>query len=277
MINLIKLPKLLQFIRRFDFSKKLGVLEKIYGNQLQRLGQGWVTCSNGVIWKLNLEDPCHRWIIYGKYEGGAGIDFALDKLKNGGIYIESGANIGQWLLFIANMKNVKSLAFEPVSSERNWLDQCVNKQRGWDVSILPFGLGSKEGYLEIQQDGPRSTLKLDWYQGKNFGREKVEIRRLENVLEDIGVEKITFWKLDVEGAELEAIKGVEKLLANKKIEYIYFECHPDNYTAVSQLLGKYNYCVYDLVKGNLLLKSEKKILKTENLVAALRNDYDQLS
>ena len=124
-MNSIKLPATLNFIRRFEFPKKLGILERIYGRNLDSIGAGWVICSNGIVWKLDLKDPCHRWIVYGKYEGGAGIDLAMEKLKNGGVYIDSGANIGQWLLYIANLKGVKTIAFEPVKSERNWLAKCV--------------------------------------------------------------------------------------------------------------------------------------------------------
>lgn len=270
MKDLLELPKSLRQVRRLEFPRKLGILEKLYGKSLEKLGKGWVRCSNNVVWKLNLVDPCHRWIVYGKYEGGDGIDFARTKLENGGVYLDSGANIGQWLLFIASMGNVNSLAFEPVSTERAWLDECLKAQEGWNVSILPFGLGSAAKEIEIQMDGPRSTLNLDWYQGKNFQREKIQLRRLEEVLNELGVEKVNFWKLDVEGAELEALHGAVSLLSSKNIDYIYFECHPDNYIDIRELLNKYDYGIYDLVKGNLVTKKEEKIFATQDLIAAVK-------
>ena len=124
----IKIPLSLNVIRKYDFPKKLGLLEILFGKTLKMFGVAWVSCSNGIVWKLNLEDPCHRWIVYGKYEGGQGIDLAKDKLRNGGVYVDSGANIGQWVLYLSDLKNVKTLAFEPVKSERKWLTKCVGVQ-----------------------------------------------------------------------------------------------------------------------------------------------------
>jgi len=72
----------------------LGFLELLFGSTLASKGAGWVNCSNGVIWKLDLTELAHRWIVYGDYEGGVGLSFAKDSLKNGGIFVDSGSNIG---------------------------------------------------------------------------------------------------------------------------------------------------------------------------------------
>ena len=243
------------------------MLDKLYGKTLSVLGEGWVICSNGVVWKLNLADPCHRWIVYGKYEGGSGIDLAREKLKDGGVYIDSGANIGQWLLYIAHLNGVKTIAFEPTTSERNLLSQCTKLHNDWDVTILPLGLGSTTTSMQIQKDGPRSTTNLDWYKDKDLERETIEIRRLDAVLSDMAEKRVTFWKLDVEGAELEALKGSEQYLREQKIENIYFECHPSNYKEIVKLLEHFNYAIFDLIDGQLIPKVAKEILATEDLVA----------
>lgn len=269
----IKIPFILNFIRKYEFPKKLGLLEFLYGKKLSHHGNAWVECSNGIPWKLNLEDVCHRWIVYGKYEGGGGIDLARRHLDRGGVYVDSGANIGQWLLYIASQKNIKTIAFEPVESERSWLTKCVEAQEDWNMSILPFGLGSEKGQLHIQKNGPRSTLNLDWYQNENHALEKIEIRRIENVLDELLVDKVTFWKLDVEGAELDALKGAEKYLREKRIEIIYFECHPDNYQSIRNFFRLYDYDVYNLVSGELISKQEDRILETQDLVATHNSEF----
>lgn len=72
-------------MRRFDFPRKLGVLEFLFGKLFSAKGVGWVECSNALNWKLDLDDTSHRWIVYGKYEGGLGIDLARKVLENGGL------------------------------------------------------------------------------------------------------------------------------------------------------------------------------------------------
>jgi len=158
----INLPLLLRLVRRLEFPKKLGLLERLFGQRLSQNGVCWVECTNGVSWKLDLTDSCHRWIVFGKYEGGAGIDLAFSALKNGGVYIDSGANIGQWLLYLGHIIGLKSLAFEPVSSQREWLKESLSVQNNWDVDIFESGLGSENAELDIQVNGPRSTLQMDW-------------------------------------------------------------------------------------------------------------------
>jgi hypothetical protein len=108
---------------------------------------------------------------------------------------------------------------------------------------------------------------MDWYQGENFKLEKISIKKLEEVLEKHNIDNVDFWKLDTEGAELEALLGAKKYLQKGKIKCIYFECHPTNYEAILALLVSCDYAVFDLVKGQLLPKTDKSISETIDLVA----------
>jgi FkbM family methyltransferase len=263
----IELNPLLRLVRRFSIPRKLGLFERIFGQQLAPKGVGWVSCWNGVTWILDLSDPTHRWIVYGKYEGGLGIDFARRILSGGGVYVDSGANIGQWILYLAGINGVRTLAFEPVNSERAWLEECVRGQDNWDVQIFPFGLGSKRSNAEIQCDGPRSTLRSDWYKGRGFDTQTIEIVRLTEILDASSIKKVKFWKLDVEGAELDALIGTSEYLGDRRIENIFFECHPSNYRAICNLLQENGYGIYDLSSRGLSIKKNESIYKTENLVA----------
>ena len=216
MSETIKLPLLLRILREYNFPRKLGILERLYGRHLNKHGVCWVLCSNGVKWKLDLTDPGHRWIVFGMYEGGRGIDYARSQLKDGGVYVDSGANIGQWLLYLGSIPGLRSLAFEPVGSEREWLKECLDHQSKWDTQIIDCGLGSAKAELEIQVHGSRSTLHLDWYVGKNLPKITISMDRLDDVLEQNEVTQVDFWKLDVEGAELEALKGAKEMLKKTK-------------------------------------------------------------
>ena len=266
MIIKIKLPFLLRALRKLNFPRKLGVLERLYGWALNRHGVTWVDCSNDIEWKLDLSDSCHRWIVYGNYEGGEGIELAKQFLQNGGVYVDSGANIGQWLLFLGHLPNIRALEFEPVRSERSWLEECVTLQDDWNVEIFDFGLSSKDTEVEIQLDGPRSTLNMDWYEGKNLARETVSLKRLDATLNELKVETVDFWKLDTEGAEKEALIGAEDYLATQKIRCIYFECNPANYSAIKKLLESFDYQIFELHKGKLTPKIDTEIAFTQDLV-----------
>ncbi|NND82574.1 MAG: FkbM family methyltransferase [Gammaproteobacteria bacterium] len=262
-----KLPATLRLIRQFDFPRKLGLLERLFGGGLQRLGIQWVRCQNGVIWKLDLGDKEHRWIVYGQYEGGAGINYARSVLKNGGVYVDSGANIGQWLLSLGSLPQVTTLAIEPVATQCEWLRECVNAQTDWQVEVIQIGLGAGSERLEIQVDGARSTLRQDWYEGKALDRETIQLEPLDQVLEARGIDAVSFWKLDVEGAEYQALQGARNSLAQQIIETLYFECHPSNYESIVKLLRSAGYSVYQLAGDKLESFDARHIDCTLDLVA----------
>ena len=263
----IKLPHTLNVLRKATLPRKLGLLEKLYGEWLQRQGIAWVRCWNGTIWKLDLSDPCHRWMVYGIYEGGTGIRLAKRILAKGGVFVDSGANIGQWLTYLGGISGVKALEFEPVISQRLWLKQCLDHQTTWDVQLLDCGLGNEEAELEIQVWGSRSTLRTDWYVTKNFPTEKVLIRRLDQVLPEYHVEVVDFWKLDVEGAELQALEGASALLQRKQIRHIWIECNPSTYKEARHLLERHGYSLYSCHHNKIEPAPAEGITTAQDLLA----------
>ncbi|MFM8275901.1 MAG: FkbM family methyltransferase [Cyanobium sp.] len=267
----LALPLGLRLVRRLDFPRKLGILQAIYGSMLSSKGTQWVQCYNGVVWKLDLTEPSHRWIVFGYYEGGLGINLAKKALANGGVFIDSGANIGQWVLYLGSIPGLRALEFEPVESQRLWLHDCVACQPGWHskVKVLSCGLGSKQEILEIQCDGARSTLRDDWYTSKKLTREQIMIRKLDDVLTEECIDIVQFWKLDVEGAEYDALLGAKSYLERNRIMNLYFECHPTNYRRNKEFLEACGYRLYDVIDSdNLRAKTDSEIACTQNLFAS---------
>ena len=266
----LKLPFALRLIRKLNPPRKLGLLEALYGRFLASHGIRWVKCSNGITWKLDLADPTHRWIVFGDYEGGIGLDFARKVLRNGGIFVDSGSNIGQWLLYLAALPDVQTLAIEPVQSQRRWLEECLGLQTGWRCTTLAWGLGSKDCELEIQCDGARSTLRKDWYNSKQLSKEIIRVRKLDDILDEQGIESVQLWKLDVEGAEHDALLGAVHSLRSHRVKHLYFECHPSTYPLNKDLLEGFGYRLFDLDRHGLRPKCDPEIPYTQDLVAMLR-------
>src|SRR5690606_14757601 len=62
-------------------------------------------------------------------------------------------------------------------------------------------------------------------------------------------QNIKIFKLDVEGYELEVLKGAENLLDKKKIENILYEDHVGYPSKVSQYLERKGYHIFKINKG----------------------------
>ena len=130
----LKLPFGLRFLRRLPIPKKLGFLGRLYGKKLAKHGVVWTKTHPGPIWKLDLRNSTHRWIVFGDYEGPGFIPWARNWVRENSVVVDSGANIGQVLLYLASKIDTgKYLAFEPFPPARRWLEECVKRYPPWPV------------------------------------------------------------------------------------------------------------------------------------------------
>ena len=104
---------------RRHFPHKLGILEKVYGQIFAQKGISGVRTLNGIIRKMNWGHSSHRWIVYGDYEGTLQMNWIRSWLARGGVFVDSGANIGQMLLNVAPLHSVRVLAVQPVPKKWN--------------------------------------------------------------------------------------------------------------------------------------------------------------
>src|SRR5438045_3990573 len=147
----ITLPVTLRLIQRLDFPRKLGICERLFGSQIAKAGICWVQTGAGIPWKLDLANETLRWIVYGKYEGSAFLDWARAFLPRDGIVVDSGANIGQMLLYLAQWVPAgKVFASEPGKHQADWLEECLDANPLLPVELIRIGLGAetREAFLE---------------------------------------------------------------------------------------------------------------------------------
>lgn len=149
------------------------------------------------------------------------------KLYNVDVVIDVGANKGQFhdLLRQDIGFHGQILSFEPVSRYYDLLMTRSAEDSAWQ--IFNFALGSERGEAEInvtQSPGLNSFLapRKDvvsgyWKEGAIIGVEMVQIKTLDDVLEEIGLDcstKNVYLKLDTQGFDLAVLKGAEKSLPN---------------------------------------------------------------
>ncbi|MEL7266993.1 MAG: FkbM family methyltransferase, partial [Planctomycetota bacterium] len=116
-------------------------------------------------------------------------------------------------------------------------------------------------------EGPRSTVNVESFAGKDLPQEKIQIRRLEDVLREHDVEEVAFWKLDVEGHEPHALLGAGEYIAERRIQNIFFECHPDNLTRNREILTSHGYTLSRVTADGVRPFTENSISATRDLLA----------
>lgn len=237
----IVLPSVLRWLRRIEFPHKLGICERLFGDQLRRFGTCWVETATGIIWKLDLTNPTHRWIVFGKYEGSGFLDWARSFLPTNGTVVDSGANVGQMLIYLSQyVPKGKVLAFEPGKEAADWLEECLAVHPELPVELLRVGLGAREARLFLRQVGSKELHGAQNQVCEDEG-EEVNVSRLEDVLKLRSIDVVDLWKLDVEGDELSALLGADHFLSEQRIKALYVELGFGNGKRIVDYLAQFDY------------------------------------
>ena len=155
--------------------------------------------------------------------------FYRQYIRSGDLCFDVGANRGDVVEPLLNI-GAKIIAIEPQIS-------CYNQLKwkfGNKIELIKKGLGEKEDVKEmyISDADSISSFSEEWiakmkeerFKDQNWNNtEKVEMTTLDKLIEKYGVPR--FIKIDVEGYELEVLKGL-----SQKVFLISFE-----YTAPEQL------------------------------------------
>lgn len=265
-VAMAPLPLGLSSLRALNFPRKLGLLERLYGSALARHGTSLITAWNGRTWKLDLTDSSQRWIVYGVYEGEGWLRWLRPFLVDGGVVVESGANIGQTLMYYAFDPKLRVFAFEPDPASREWLTECLQLQADGSVEIVAAGLGAEATMLQLQCHGARSTMQMNWYKRLALDTVQVPVVALDDWSRDRGIDRIRFWKLDVEGHELAALRGAATLLANRAIDAILIEVAAECFAPLRLELEKFGYRLFRIGANGSLVQADR-FVEFGNLLA----------
>ena len=133
------------------------------------------------------------------------------KLKHRRICLDIGANIGNHALFFADQFDLVH-AFEPHPRTAKIL--TLNAELSGNIRVHPFGLSDQEAVIQAAAiPGNVATTQIG---RSDSSEESVElnIKPLDMVSEIADLNTIDLIKIDVEGHELEALRGAEQTIRN---------------------------------------------------------------
>lgn len=175
-----------------------------------------------------------------------------------GIALDIGANIGNHTEYFARFFK-KVYAFEPNPIALALLECNMKLNNCENVKVLPFGLGSEAGYFEFFQNQSGnlggSGFAYAGVSSKGSNATICQIERGDEYLNNNSIsDPIALIKLDIEGGELYALKGLEETLkmhqpiilfesnnsvdGNKVIDYLR-SCGYTHFSAMSDSDARY--------------------------------------
>lgn len=154
-----------------------------------------------------------------------------------------GANTGKYAL-LAKKHNPQAqvVCFEPVKSTFEKLKTVTGALS--NVILVNSGLFDENKKLTINiypSHTHASVFDLKAIPYQSVGKEEIDLIVGDDYITNNNIESIDLLKLDVEGAELNAIRGFKNALAKKKIRIIQFEYGYINITTKNLLIDYYEY------------------------------------
>jgi len=221
-----------------------------------------------------------EYYYLGFYEVGT-LDVMRNCLKAGDVFVDIGSSVGLMSItasFVVGEKG-KVLSFEPDTKRYSDLLNSISINKRMNIKTYNFGLGSEKKSIKLYKDRCSPSM----IKGKDDAlSEIVEIRTLDEVLKIEKVCKVDFVKIDVEGFEMEVLKGSKHLLSQSNAPMLCIECSRGTNKNVNLpetifdfIKNINNYSVYQLTKtsstiSQLELISDKKSLhKNDNIYCFL--------
>ncbi len=194
--------------------------------------------------------------------------FYLEYLREGMTVFDVGANIGELtLIFSRFVNNGKVHAFEASKAAFRKLETICRTAKRRNTILNYLALADKKGsiHLYIYDDNylafnTQAVREIEEYglPVEPVGIEEVSATTIDDYCEENGIEQIDLLKIDVEGSELQVMKGAEKMLQSKRIKCMTFEfgqttldmgIKPEE---IKDYLKKMNYSIHNIMKDEPL-------------------------
>ena len=196
---------------------------------------------------------------YGYYEKELG-DLLNKIVKPGDVFLDLGANIGYFSLLVAtNFPSVKVISFEPVQELFQNMNDNISLNSIKNISTVHAAVGETSEEKELFVAAPDNLGMSSFYQPGNYSgkTERVKVVTIDDWFKTSGLSKMDVIKLDIEGSELAALKGMKEILQKQK-PILIVEVNPET-------LSMFNlkpFDIYDYLKqlnfeGFLILENAR--------------------
>jgi len=173
------------------------------------------------------------------------------------VIFDVGANVGQSARkYMQAFPRAKIFCFEPVDSTYRQIEHLASSHE--NVRSFKLALGSYPGTRKMLRD-ERSELSRLLDESRTADRvdssrvEMVEVDTVDQFCSRHAIERISLLKVDTEGADLEVLRGAERMLTEKRIDVIQVEAgmNPGNrwhvpFEALKDFLERYGCALFGI-------------------------------
>ena len=175
--------------------------------------------ADGLLW-LDRGEASDDWVAYSSHEAEL-LPIATELLPEGGVFLDVGAHVGHWALRLANRASYV-IAVEPNPDTASTLRRNMAINDIDNIAVLEIAAWDESTSLKLDDPNGKveggSTRTVAW-EGEGV---RVIGEPLDDALKD--QDRLDLVKLDVEGSDLHALRGMAGLLERTK-PALLVECH----------------------------------------------------
>jgi len=197
-------------------------------------------------------DPVGLAIESGYYEFSPSQLFLYELLRKNDRVVDLGAHVGTFALGAAAL-GCDVVAVEAAPRNVRLLEAGIRENRFDRVRVLSAAVSDRPGVLRFVANGPFGQVCGDGYTGPSI---EVPAVTLDGLLDEVGWDRIDYVKIDIEGAEIAAFRGMPELLGRKDAPAIVYESnghilesHGLSSTHLISMLETFGYRSYTVEKG----------------------------
>lgn len=231
------------------------LVQKLFGSRLLKL------------------DMVERSVVsfYNAYKGFEATPTGLISryLEPGTVVLDVGAHFGYYTTRFSSLVGEAGevIAWEPNDSSRRILERQLARRSIRNVRVLPFAAWSTSTKVQLDIDGPLGATSHITTSSKVDGS-IVQGRTIDEVVLGLGNVRVGFIKIDVEGAEVEALLGAKHTLLEHR-PVVLCEIGSDYGISTATHLTKL-FNLLDATDYESCDVSESEVLTEEHLFASLR-------
>ena len=177
--------------------------------------------THGAVISINPNDPVISGaLLMNAYENER-VHFFQQHFTSEMTFVDVGANVGLYtaLALSAGEPRGRILCVEPHGESRGYLEKTVAMNAcGADLTkiltIAPVAVGANIGNIALHSNSENKGDNRIYNDPLLDTAKIVELSTLDTLCENAGITSVDLLKMDIQGAEFQAVKGGEKILRN---------------------------------------------------------------
>lgn len=184
-------------------------------------------------------------------------------IKTGDVVLELGAFCGFGTMKLSNMVGEQGQVIAVEADKINYkiLEKNIKNNKLTNVKILNKGIWNSKGELSLYKESNQRNSLVEELLDNVENSEKIEVDSIDNILKKFEIKQVDFVTMEINAAEIEALKGMGNVLSQDNVRIIAAGWYEYNgkpaWKEMKKILEKNGFTVYIGVQNRVYALKEK--------------------